>query len=88
MDMTEDGSQLTIGEAASRLNVDAQTVTDWLASRLLQATATGGGHRSIDGESVEALATALELPEGPERTSALATLREHNSVSAPNNRFM
>jgi excisionase family DNA binding protein len=85
--MADDGSQLTIDEVAARLNVDAQTVSEWVASRLLWVNATVDGQRRIDGESVEALATALELPDGPERSRAMEVLRERN-VTPPYNQFM
>ena len=82
-----DGSQFSTEDVASRLGVDEQAVEDYVASRLLRVSSQHGGQRLIDGESVESLATALALPEGPERSDAMASLRERN-VPPPDNPFI
>jgi excisionase family DNA binding protein len=75
---------LSIDEVASRLGVDKQAVRDWLMSNVLRTSTMGDGRRGVDAESVEALATALALPAGNERTDAMFSLRERNSSSQNN----
>lgn len=53
------GATLTTGEVAARLDVTPQTVINWIKRGRLRATVTGGGHRRIPIEDVEALALSL-----------------------------
>jgi hypothetical protein len=83
--MTDDEAyRLNIQEVAARLGVDARTVGDWVNDNTLRVSPAGDGRRGIDAESVEALATALALPAGRERTDAMFSLRERNAASTNN----
>lgn len=80
----DEAYRLTVSEAAQRLSVRTQDIRDWLRTNDLRTSTGPDGTRGIDSESVEELATALALPEGKERDSALFSLRERNAVSGEN----
>jgi hypothetical protein len=80
----DDAYRLDLQEVAARLGVEVQTVWDYVRSNTLRVSTTGDGRRGVDAESVEALATALALPEGRERTDAMFSLRERNAASTNN----
>ena len=50
--MVGDGSELTVGEVARRLNVSDTAVRNYVASDLLRARWTGGGHTRVEAKSV------------------------------------
>ncbi|GAA5200051.1 hypothetical protein GCM10023322_77060 [Rugosimonospora acidiphila] len=80
----DDAYQLSISEAAARLSVDTKDIRDWLRSNALRTTTGPDGHRGVDTESVEELASALTLRTEDERVAALFKLRERNAVSDEN----
>ena len=49
-------------QAAQLLNVTARTVQLWADSGLLQAGKTPGGHRRIEGESIQQLLNSMAIP--------------------------
>jgi excisionase family DNA binding protein len=62
--MNQDDTLLTPGEVASRLRVDAKTVTRWAERGLLRSIKTPGGHtrlftsdvdRIINGENINSV---------------------------------
>ncbi|GIH15383.1 hypothetical protein [Rugosimonospora africana] len=73
--------RLSVSEAAQRLSVRTQDIRDWLRTNDLRTSTGPDGSRGIDSESIEELATALALPAGHERDSALFSLRERNALS-------
>jgi excisionase family DNA binding protein len=55
LDVVGDGTWLTVGQAAQRLNISADSVRRAVEAGRLQAGRTPGGHRRILAESVEKL---------------------------------
>lgn len=76
--MVGDGTELTVGEAQTRLNVSDTTVRSYVAGNLLRARWTGGGHTRIEAASVTELLPLLRIPPGAERDAAFAALRAKN----------
>lgn len=70
---------MTVGKAAERLNVSDSTVRNWIASDLLRARWTAGGHARIEVASVDDLEPILRTAPGPDREAALEDLRRRNS---------
>jgi len=72
--MEQNGSALTIGEAASRIGVAASTLRYWEATGLFAAPQRVGGQRRYDAESLQQLSLVVLMKRGGFKLGEIRTV--------------